>query len=69
MICHGNTTKSAPGDTPDCSADQPCDGTTNVPNTIHTACGEKNRTFLRHLYDILFHVSHAEIRMCLCLVH
>ena len=39
--CTGNTIKSAPGDAGDCSADQSCDGTTNVPNAGHTTCGEQ----------------------------
>ena len=40
LPCTGNEIKSTPGDTTDCTADPPCDGTTKVPNDDHTACGE-----------------------------
>ena len=45
-MCTGNEIKSTPGDTTDCTADMPCDGTTNVPNDNHTACGEYFDIFL-----------------------
>ena len=36
-MCTGNTIKSTVGDDATCT--QTCDGTTNVPNAGHTACG------------------------------
>ena len=38
-LCTANEIKSTPGDAVNCSTDPPCDGTTNVPNSNHTACG------------------------------
>ena len=38
-LCTGNTIKSTSGDATDCNTDAACNGTDNIPNTGHTACG------------------------------
>ena len=38
-LCTGNKIKTAAGVATNCDADTPCDGSTNVPNSGHTACG------------------------------
>ena len=35
----GNTIKISSGHAANCSVDSPCDGTTTMPNSGHTACG------------------------------
>ena len=39
IMCSGNKIKILAGNAPNCDADLPCDGLTNVPNAQHTDCG------------------------------
>ena len=38
-MCTGNSMKTVVSDAADCDS---CDGTSNVPNTGHTACGKRS---------------------------
>ena len=55
-LCTGNTIKSKKGDAADCNNDTACDGTKNVPNSGHTACG-KNINTLRYIEMCFFAID------------
>ena len=39
-MCTENKIKTMKGDAADCDDDPACDGVSEIPNAVHTACGE-----------------------------